>query len=166
MINVIGVFGWKNVGKTHFATLIIKLLVSKGYKVGSIKHAHHNFDIDRPNTDSFLHRKAGSLEVVISSSNRLAKIIELNNSKEKKLDELIKDLNPTDIVVVEGYKKELHSKIEIIKDFSNPSNYLFPNLKNVVGLISEKKINTDIRQFKKHDIELIANYILKIKPYE
>ena len=163
---VFGIVGLKNSGKTFIIQKLIKHFVKNKFKVASIKHAHHNFDIDKPNTDSFLHRKAGSLEVVISSSNRLAKIIELNNSKEKKLDELIKDLNPTDIVVVEGYKKELHSKIEIIKDFSNPSNYLFPSLKNVVGLISEKKINTDIRQFKKHDIELIANYILKIKPYE
>ena len=81
MTNVIGVFGWKNVGKTHFATLIIKLLVSKGYKVGSIKHAHHDFDIDQPGTDSFKHRKAGASQVIISSSRRWAKIFENNNKK-------------------------------------------------------------------------------------
>ena len=68
MRKVIGIVGWKDVGKTYFATKIIKLLVNKGYKVGSIKHAHHDFDIDQPGTDSFKHRKAGSSEVIISSS--------------------------------------------------------------------------------------------------
>ena len=85
MKKVIGIVGWKNVGKTFIVTEIIKLLVQKGYKVGSIKHAHHNFDIDQPGTDSFKHRKSGSSEVIISSSKRWAKITENKNKKEKNL---------------------------------------------------------------------------------
>ena len=72
MSKIIGITGWKDVGKTYYASLIIKSLVKKGYKVGSIKHAHHDFDIDKPGTDSFKHREAGSSQVIISSSKRWA----------------------------------------------------------------------------------------------
>ena len=93
MSKIIGITGWKDVGKTYYASLIIKLLVKRGYQVGSIKHAHHDFDIDKPGTDSFKHREAGSNQVIISSSKRWAKITENNNENEKSLDELIKELH-------------------------------------------------------------------------
>ena len=113
-MKVIGIIGWKNSGKTFIAQRIIKKLTQKGINVASIKRADHNFDIDTPNTDSYLHRKAGSKQVIVSSSKRWAKITELDNKKEKRLEELLKELDNTDIVIVEGFKKELHKKIEII----------------------------------------------------
>ena len=67
MSKIIGITGWKDVGKTYYASHIIKSLVKKGYQVGSIKHAHHDFDIDKPGTDSFKHREAGSSQAIISS---------------------------------------------------------------------------------------------------
>jgi len=158
MTNVIGVFGWKNVGKTHFATIIIKLLVSKGYKVGSIKHAHHNFEIDQPGTDSFKHRKAGSSQVIISSSRRWVKIIENNNKKEKNLDELIAEFQDIDIVVVEGFKKEKHPKIEIIGKNSQKINR---EIKNVIAIISDELSDTNTPVFKKNDIESLVEFIIK-----
>ena len=83
-MKVIGIIGWKNSGKTFFAQRIIKKLTQKGINVASIKRAHHDFDIDTPNTDSYLLRKAGSKQVIVSSSKRWAKITELDNKKEKK----------------------------------------------------------------------------------
>ena len=83
MSKIIGIIGWKDVGKTYYASLIIKSLVKKGYKVGSIKHAHHDFDIDKPGTDSFKHREAGSSQAIISSAKRWAKITENNNYVSK-----------------------------------------------------------------------------------
>ena len=80
---VIGIIGWKNSGKTFFAQRIIKKLTQKGINVASIKRAHHDFDIDKPGTDSYLHRQAGSQEVVVSSSRRWAKIVELREKNEK-----------------------------------------------------------------------------------
>ena len=71
---VIGIVGWKNSGKTRLVQELIKYFVTKKLKVGTIKHAHHNFDIDKQDTDSFLHRKAGAKEVLISSAKRWAKI--------------------------------------------------------------------------------------------
>ena len=160
-MKVFGIIGWKDVGKTFYVCEIIKKLKAMGFKVASIKHAHHGFDIDKPNTDSFLHRKAGSEEVVVSSSKRWVKIVELNQRKEKNLKELIVDLENPDIVIVEGFKKEEHMKIEIINDNSAENQYLFPNLKNVFCIISNKKINTTLAQFKINEIENIAKYILE-----
>ena len=104
-MKVIGIIGWKNSGKTFFAQRIIKKLTQKGINVASIKRAHHDFDIDTPNTDSYLLRKAGSKQVIVSSSKRWAKITELDNKKERRLEELLKELDNTDIVIVEGFKR-------------------------------------------------------------
>ena len=160
-MKICGIVGWKNSGKTFFARKLISYFTNQKFKVASIKHAHHDFDIDKPGTDSFLHRQAGSQQIIISSSKRWAKISELNKSKEKTMHELINEIHNPDIIIVEGFKNEKHAKIEIINDDSNSSTYLFPYLKNVIGIISDTKIKTSIRQFKKNEIEIVAKYILK-----
>ena len=157
-MKIIGIIGWKNSGKTYYVQEIIKKLRKKGYAVASIKHAHHEFDVDQPKTDSFLHRKAGSQQVIISSSKRWVKITELENSTEKKLTELLQQLSTTDIVIVEGFKNDNHPKIEIIKEKSK--NYLFNQISNVVALISDIEVDSNIRKFKKNEIELIVSFIL------
>ena len=160
-MKVIGLIGLKNSGKTYFAKKIISKLKLLNLKVASIKHAHHHFDIDHLNTDIYIHREAGSDQVIISSSKRWAKIVELNSLKEKKLNELIDELDKPDIVIVEGYKNEDHPKIEIIKESLNISSYLFNDIKNVIAVISNIKINSfDKKQFKKNDIDEIVNFIL------
>ena len=78
---------------------------SINYKIATIKHAHHDFEIDKEDTDSYLHRKAGAKEVIISSSKRWAKIVELYGSKEKQLDQLISQFENIEIVIVEGFSK-------------------------------------------------------------
>ena len=157
-MKIIGIIGWKNSGKTYYVQEIIKKLRKKGYSVASIKHAHHEFDVDKPKTDSFLHRKAGSQQVIISSSKRWVKITELENSAEKNLTELLQQLSTTDIVIVEGFKNDNHPKIEIIKEKSK--NYLFNQISNVVALVSDIEVNSNIKKFKKNEIELIVNFIL------
>ena len=160
-MKVIGIIGWKNSGKTYLAQKIIKKLTQKGLNISSIKRAHHNFDIDIPNSDSYLHRQSGSKQVIISSSKKWAKITELNNKKEKTLIELLNELESTDIVIVEGFKKENHPKIEIIED--PEKKYLFKTTNNVIAVISNVSLNTKIPQFKKNEIDLIIEFILKFK---
>tara|TARA_Y100000996_G_scaffold410191_1_gene392130 strand:+ start:389 stop:874 length:486 start_codon:yes stop_codon:yes gene_type:complete len=157
MRKVIGIVGWKDVGKTFFVSEIIKLLAQKGYKVGSIKHAHHDFDIDKPGTDSFRHRQSGSREVIISSSKRWAKIIENHNNKEKNLNDLLKEFNDIDVVIVEGFKKENHPKIEIISQSSRTIN---KDIKNVIAIVSDDFINFNIPVFKKNDVESLTQFII------
>lgn len=160
-MKIFGIVGWKNSGKTYFAQKIISKLTSLNFSVASIKHAHHNFDIDKQNTDSYMHRQAGSEQVIISSSKRWAKIVELKNSKEMSLSKLINELDNPDIVIVEGFKNESHPKIEIIKDPKNNSSFLFVNLKNVIALISDIKVDSfNKKQFKKNEINKIIDYML------
>ena len=158
MSKIIGITGWKDVGKTHYASLIIKSLVKKGYQVGSIKHAHHDFDIDKPGTDSFKHREAGSNQVIISSAKRWAKITENNNENEKSLDELIQELQNVDVIVVEGFKKDNHPKIEILsKDLKNRNK----ETKNVIAIVSNDLKDTITPVYKENDIENLVEFIIK-----
>ena len=158
MSKIIGITGWKDVGKTYYASLIIKLLVKKGYQVGSIKRAHHGFDIDKPGTDSFIHREAGSSQVIISSSKRWAKITENNNANEKSLDELIKELHNVEIVVVEGFKKDNHPKIEILTKGLNNRNKA---TKNIIAIVSNDLKDNTTPVFKENDIENLVDFIIK-----
>ena len=156
MSKIIGITGSKDVGKTYYASLIIKLLVEKGYKVGSIKHAHHDFDIDKPGTDSFKHREAGSNQVIISSSKRWAKITENYDKNEKNLDELIEEFNDVDIVVVEGFKNENHPKIEILsKGLQNKK------INNVIAIVSDELQDKSAFVFKKNDTKNLVEFIIK-----
>ena len=157
MTKVVGIVGWKDVGKTFFVTEIINLLVKKGYKVGTIKHAHHDFDIDKPGTDSFEHRQSGASEVIISSSKRWAKIIENNNKTEKKLNELLREFNDVDLVIVEGFKKENLPKIEIIGQNSKIVNN---EIKNVVAIVADQKTKSNIPLFMRNDVESLTEFII------
>tara|TARA_Y100001970_G_scaffold292695_1_gene435272 strand:- start:2879 stop:3364 length:486 start_codon:yes stop_codon:yes gene_type:complete len=157
MKKLIGIVGWKNVGKTFFVTEIIKILVSKGYKVGTIKHAHHDFDIDKPGTDSYKHRESGSSEVIVSSSKRWVKIIENEKKREKNLNELLNEFNDVDVVIVEGFKKENHPKIEIIGESKKIINN---EIENVVAIVSDDLINSNIPLFKKNDVESLTQFII------
>ena len=158
MSKIIGITGSKDVGKTYYATLIIKLLFERGYKVGSIKHAHHDFDIDKPGTDSFKHRKAGSNQVIISSSKRWAKITENYDNNEKNLEQLIEEFHNVDIVVVEGFKKENHPKIEISsKGLKNKNK----EINNVIAIVSDELRDTSTAVFKKNDTKNLVEFIIK-----
>ena len=153
-----GIVGWKDSGKTFLAQRLIEFFSKKKLIVASIKHAPHDFDIDKPGTDSYLHRQAGSQQIIVSSSKRWTKIVELKHKSEKKLNELLKELDSPDIVIIEGFKEASHPKIEIIKKNSN--DYLFPKIKNVLGLVSDNKIDTNLPQFKRKEIDKIAKFIL------
>mgnify|MGYP000997349668 CR=1 FL=1 len=163
-MKIFGIVGWKNSGKTFISQKIISHLCLLDLKVASIKHAHHDFNIDNPDTDSFLHREAGSQQVIISSSKRWAKISELKKNKEKKLIDLVEELDKPDVVIVEGYKNEDHPKIEIIKDPLDESTFMFNDLTNITAIISDVKITAfDKRQFKKNQIREIAEHIISYK---
>jgi molybdopterin-guanine dinucleotide biosynthesis protein B len=109
---VIGVAGWKNSGKTTLMTRLIAELTRRGFRVATVKHAHHDFQIDDAETDSARHRRAGAAQVAIVSPKRWAVVRELGAAPEPSLDEMIGRLEPCDLVIVEGYKAAPIPKIE------------------------------------------------------
>ena len=109
---VFGITGWKNSGKTTLTERLVAELTRRGWKVSTVKHAHHDFDIDKEGTDSFRHRQAGASEVAIVSGRRWALMHELRGEDEPPLDVVLARLAPCDLVLVEGYKRESHKKIE------------------------------------------------------
>jgi molybdopterin-guanine dinucleotide biosynthesis protein B len=109
---VFGITGWKNSGKTTLTVKLVSELTRRGWKVSTIKHAHHDFDIDKEGTDSWRHRKAGAGEVAIVSDQRWALMHELAEESEPSLGDIMARFAPCDLVLVEGYKREHHKKIE------------------------------------------------------
>jgi molybdopterin-guanine dinucleotide biosynthesis protein B len=112
-MRLIGFAGWSGSGKTTLVTGVIPILVARGLRVSTIKHAHHEFDIDQPGKDSWLHRQAGANEVLISSANRFALMHELRGAPEPTLAQLLARLEPVDLVIVEGFKRDRFPKIEV-----------------------------------------------------
>jgi molybdopterin-guanine dinucleotide biosynthesis protein B len=109
---VIGVAGWKSSGKTTLVTRLVAELTRRGVKVATVKHAHHDFQIDDAETDSARHRRAGAIQVAVVSTRRWAVIRELADAPEPSLDEMIARLDPCDLVIAEGYKAAPIPKIE------------------------------------------------------
>jgi len=109
---VFGVTGWKNSGKTTLTCKLVEEFTRRGFRVATLKHAHHGFDIDHEGTDSHRHRQAGAAEVAIASGRRWAIMHELGEAEEPSLDDMLAKLSPCDLVLVEGYKRESHPKIE------------------------------------------------------
>jgi molybdopterin-guanine dinucleotide biosynthesis protein B len=113
MNRVIGVAGFKNAGKTTLVEKLVAELTRRGHRISTVKHAHHSFDIDHEGRDSFRHRKAGASEVAVVSRHRWAIIHESRGDAEPGLDEIMAKLGPCDLVIVEGYKRDSHDKIEV-----------------------------------------------------
>jgi molybdopterin-guanine dinucleotide biosynthesis adapter protein len=112
-MKVIGIVGWKNNGKTTLVVRLLEHLVARGYRVSTVKHAHHSVDVDRPGKDSWRHREAGAAEVMLATARRWALIHELREEEEPPLDALLARLSPVDLVIVEGFKRFPHPKIEV-----------------------------------------------------
>ena len=111
-MRVYGVTGWKNSGKTTLVERLVAEITGRGLAVSTLKHAHHAFDVDRPGKDSYRHRAAGARQVLVASSRRWALMSELRGAPEPPLAELLARLDPVDLVLVEGWKRDRHPKIE------------------------------------------------------
>lgn len=112
---VLGIAGWSGAGKTTLLTQLLPLLVQRGLRIATLKHAHHDFDVDTPGKDSYEHRKAGASEVIISSARRWVQMHELGSAAEPTLAELLRRVTPRELVLVEGFKHERHPKLEVFR---------------------------------------------------
>lgn len=158
-MRIIGLAGWSGSGKTTLITKVIPVLVGRGLKVATIKHAHHDFDIDRPGKDSWLHRQAGASEVVVASSRRWALVHELRDDPEPPLAELLAKLGPADLVLIEGFKRHAHPKLEIYRAAVGKP-LMYPQDDCVVAIASDRPLpQTDLPVLMLDDIEGVANVL-------
>lgn len=125
MHNLIGLAGWSGAGKTTLLDLVIPILTEQGLRVSTLKHAHHDFDIDKPGKDSYRHRQAGATQVMIASANRWALMQELRGAPEPDLPDLLPHMQAVDLIIVEGYKRHGHAKLEVHRS-ANGKPWIYP----------------------------------------
>lgn len=135
-MRVIGLAGWSGAGKTSLLARLIPELGARGLGVSTIKHAHHRFDVDTPGKDSWLHREAGARQVLVSSAQRWALMTELRGAAEPELRELLGRLSPVDLVLVEGFKRDRHPKIEVHRA-ANGKPWLHPEDPAILAVASD-----------------------------
>ena len=157
-MKIFGVTGWKNSGKTGLMERLITEFTARGLSVSSIKHAHHSFDIDHPGRDSYRHRDAGARQVLLASRNRWALMHELRVEDEPSLGDLLEQLSPVDLVLIEGYKRDRHPKIEAHrKETGQP--LIAPEDETIVAVASDTSVTIDRPVLDLNDTASIANCI-------
>lgn len=160
-MKVFGITGWSGSGKTTLLVRLIPALVARGLAVSTVKHAHHGFDVDRPGKDSYEHRRAGATEVLIGSANRWALMHELRGVPEPGLPELLARMSPVDLVLVEGFKRNPHPKLEVWRAVTGKPP-LYPEDPQILAIASDAAVpGCSLAQFGLDDIEAIATFVLR-----
>lgn len=159
-MRIIGLAGWSGAGKTTLLAKLIPALIARGLKVSTVKHAHHNFDVDKPGKDSHVHREAGATEVFVASANRWALMHELRGEAEISLGEIVAKMAPVDLVIVEGFKQEPHPKIEIHRaEVGKP--LLNPDDDWIVAVAADGPLpQSRVPMLPLNDVEKIADAVL------
>ena len=157
---VIGIAGWKNSGKTTLVERLVTELTGRGFRVSTLKHAHHDADVDHEGTDSFRHRKAGASEVLLATSNRWAMMHELRDSQAPSQEELLEKFSPCDLILIEGFKNGPHPKIEVRRKDAKDQTSL-PGSANIIAIASDEDVlEASIPAFHLDDIKGLADFII------
>ena len=167
-MRVIGLAGWSGAGKTSLIVKLIPYLGERGFSVSTLKHAHHAFDVDQPGKDSYLHREAGAREVLVASDRRFALMHELRGAAEPTLAELLRRMSPADLVLIEGFKRDEHVKIEVHRE-ANGKPWLYLEDKSIAAVVSDARDGGPAQLPHAHldDIEAIAGLLLALaRPVE
>ena len=165
-MKVIGLAGWSGAGKTTLLSRVIPYLRGRGLRISVIKHAHHEFDVDVPGKDSWVHRQSGATEVLVSSTRRWALMHELRGADEPRLPELLAKMASVDLVVVEGFKREPLNKIEVHRA-ANGKPLLFPDDPGIAGIATDAAVETRLPTVHLDDIEAAASLLLRAAmPFE
>jgi molybdopterin-guanine dinucleotide biosynthesis protein B len=139
---------------------VIPRLVARGRTVSTVKHAHDGFDIDQPGKDSHTHRLAGATEVLVASAKRFALMHELRAAPAPSLKELLARLAPVDLVIVEGYKREPHPKLEVHRA-SVGKPLIYPDDSWIVAIASDLPLpGSALPVLGLDDVEAIADVLL------
>ena len=158
-MRVFGVVGWKNAGKTGLMERLVTEITGRGFSVSTVKHAHHTFDVDHEGKDSHRHRVAGAQEVLLASRNRFALMHELRTEDEPTLAELLTKLAPVDLVLIEGYKRDAHPKVEAFRGETN-NPLIATDDPTIRAIASDKPMELDRPVFDLNDTVGVADFIL------
>ena len=160
---IFGIAGWKNSGKTGLAVRLVTELTRRGWRVSTIKHAHHDFDIDKVGADSYRHREAGAHEVTIVSGTRYAIMHELRGAPEPSFEEILSRLAPCDLVLIEGYKREPIPKIEARRLEAANRTPLAPTDPHILAIAADHPVtDTDLKTFDLDDTARIADFVEQV----
>lgn len=158
-MKVYGVIGWKNSGKTSLMERLVAEITGRGFSVSTVKHVHHSVDLDHPGKDTFRHRAAGAREVVLASADRMAILVEHRGS-EPELPEVLARLAPVDLVLVEGYKRDAHPKVEVWREETG-----HPLIQHddplVRAVATDAALTLPVPVLDLNDTAAVANFILR-----
>jgi molybdopterin-guanine dinucleotide biosynthesis protein B len=158
-MRAIGFAGWSGAGKTTLIVKLIPELNRLGFSVSTIKHAHHQFDVDLPGKDSYEHRAAGACEVLVASASRLALVRELRGRPEPSLADLLRMIDPVDLVLIEGFKRDPIPKIEVFRE-AHGGEPMYPLDAYVVAFVSDREGPPHLPHAPIDDIAAVARLVL------
>ncbi|HEY1720320.1 MAG TPA: molybdopterin-guanine dinucleotide biosynthesis protein B [Magnetospirillaceae bacterium] len=159
-MKIFGLAGWSGAGKTTLVEGLLPQFTARGLRVSTMKHAHHAFDIDQPGKDSYRHRTAGATEVMVVSANRWAHIHELRGMQEPSLEELVARMTPVDLLLVEGFKRHAHPKLEVYRAAVGKPP-LWREDADIVAVAGDASDGLTLPLFALDDHAAIANFIVE-----
>ena len=158
-MRVYGVIGWKNSGKTSLMERLVAEITGRGYSVSTVKHVHHTVDLDQPGKDTFRHRQAGAQEVVLASADRLAIMVE-HRGPEPELPAVLARMAPVDLILVEGYKRDAHAKVEVWRaETGHP--LIQPGDPLVRAVATDASLSLPVPVLDLNDTRAVADFILR-----
>ena len=160
-MKIFGLAGWSGSGKTTLMSKLLPELISRGLTVSTMKHAHHTFDLDTPGKDSYIHRDSGATEVMIGSATRWALLHEVRDEAEPDFERLLSAMTPVDLLLIEGFKKHGHAKLEIYRAGSD-HRFLYLEEPDIVAIASDAPLNdVPLPVVDLNDAAAVADFILE-----
>lgn len=158
-MRIFGVIGWKNSGKTSLMERLVAEITGRGFSVSTVKHVHHAVDLDHPGKDTFRHRQAGAREVVLASADRFALMVE-HRGPEPELTTVLARLAPVDLVLVEGYKRDAHPKVEVWREETGHP-LIQPGDPLVRAVATDAVLSLPVPVLDLNDTRAVADFILR-----
>jgi molybdopterin-guanine dinucleotide biosynthesis adapter protein len=160
-MKIFGLTGWSGSGKTTLIRRLVPALIGRGLRVSTMKHAHHGFDMDKPGKDSYVHREAGAVEVMISSRNRWVLQHENREGPEPPMEELLRYMSPVDLVLIEGFKTYPHDKLEVYRAETGKP-LMAADIPSIVAIATDVPdvVRTALPVLDLNDAETIADFVI------
>jgi molybdopterin-guanine dinucleotide biosynthesis adapter protein len=159
-MNIYGIIGYKNAGKTSLVERLITEITERGFTVSTVKHAHHAFDLDHPGKDTFRHRQAGARQVMLSTGTRWVLMTELRGAEEPDLTDLLARMDPVDLILIEGYKRDRHPKIEVHRAVTGHPLIALGD-ETVRAVACDTVMDVTVPLLDLNDTRVVADFILR-----